>query len=53
MPDPANFPVLTLKVAKIELKFGPKQYFWYYPGFGLYLAVKQSDPGLGQSLSEN
>ena len=30
----------------------PKQYFWYYPGYGLYLAVKPSDPGLGLSLSE-
>ena len=28
---------------KINLPFGPKQYFWWYPGYGLYLSVKPSE----------
>ena len=39
-----KFPKLKLSVGdsskNIYIPFEPKQYFWHYEGFGLYLAVK-------------
>lgn len=52
-PAPIKYPTLMLKVEGQLIEFGPKQYFWFYPGFGLYLAVKMGSRQLINELAEN
>lgn len=56
-PEDPRFPILQIPIVdkvtgKIvnTIPFGPKQYFWFYPGHGLYLAVKPRESEISLAM---